>query len=219
MEKQRNSNCWYREVCDDDCFMCRTYLELKWQMDNSGLPCKLQQPIEMYITEENKCDKTAYKRLATIRRDIVDYVKDGNNLYICGYAGNGKTSWAVKLLQSYLHYKSSGNYERLQGMFISVSDLLLKLKDFNNPVSKEFKDNLETVPLVIWDDICITGVSQYDYTQLYTLINNRTLAGKSNVFTSNLINREDIEDLIGERLASRIYGQSEIIQLKGKDMR
>lgn len=219
MEKQKNSECWYREVCDDDCFMCRTYLEMKWQMDNSGLPAILQKPIDMYITDDNKCDKQMYKRLADIRKNIVDFVDFGNSLYICGYAGNGKTSWAIKLLQSYFHHKAPGNYERLQGMFVSVTDLLLKLKDFNNPVSKEYKDNLENVPLVVWDDIGITGMSQYDYTQIYTMINNRYLAGKSNIYTSNLVERSDLEDIVGDRLASRIYGLSEIIELKGKDMR
>lgn len=219
MEKQRNSNCWYLEVCNDECFMCRTYLEMKWQMDNSGLPDKLQKPIEMYITDGNKCDKAAYKRLAGIRKDIVNYIGAGNNLYICGKSGNGKTSWAIKLLHSYLHHKAPGNYERLQGVFISVADLLLRLKDFNNPISKEFKDNLETAPMVVWDDICITGISQYDYTQIYTLINNRVLAGRSNIFTSNVIDRGMLDEVFGERLTSRIYDLSEIIELKGKDMR
>jgi len=199
--------------------MCQTYLELKWQMDNSGLPEKLQKPIDMYITDCNRCDRSSYKRLADIRKNIVKYVTEGNNLYICGEAGNGKTSWAIKLLQSYLHHMAHGNYEKLQGIFVSVSDLLLRLKDFNNPIPKEYKDNLEKVPLVVWDDIGISGISQYDYTQLYTLINNRSLAGKSNIFTSNLVDRRDLEDLIGERLTSRIYGSSEIILLKGGDMR
>ena len=104
-------------------------------------------------------------------------------------------------------------------MFVSVADLLIKLKDFDNPVTKEFKDNLETVPLVIWDDICITNISKYDYSQFYTLINNRMLAGKSNVFTTNVVDKETLEDVFGERLVSRIYSSSEIIELKGGDMR
>lgn len=219
MEKQRNSNCWYLQVCQDDCFMCRTYLELKWQMDNSGLPAKLQKPIEMFLSDSNRVDKKAYERLKAIRKDIVTHVHDGDNFYICGRAGNGKTSWAIKILQTYLHFKASGNYEKLQGMFVSVADLLIKLKDFDNPVTKEFKDNLETVPLVIWDDICITNISKYDYSQFYTLINNRMLAGKSNIFTTNVVDKETLEDVFGERLVSRIYSSSEIIELKGGDMR
>ena len=219
MEKQRNSNCWYIEKCNDDCFMCSAYLEMKWQMDNSGLPLKLQRPIDMYIVKSNECDKNAYNRLAAIRKNIVQFVEDGNNLFICGRSGNGKTSWANKLLHSYLHHKAPGNYENLQGMFISLGDLLLRLKDFNNPVSREYRNNIDKVPLVIWDDICLTGISQFDYTQLYTMINNRMLAGLSNIFTTNISDKRKLEETFGERLTSRIYDSSEIIELKGKDMR
>ena len=220
MEKHRNSNCWYAEKCKEDCFMCATYLEMKWQMDNSGLPDKLKRPIEMWITDGvNACDESSYKRLAGIRKTIVDFVTRGKNLFICGRSGNGKTSWAVRLLHTYFHYKAPGNYERLQGMFISVGDLLIRLKDFNSPVTKEYRDNISKVPLVVWDDICLTGISQYDYTQLYTMINNRMLAGLSNVFTTNITDKEKLEEIFGERLVSRIYGSSEIIELKGGDMR
>lgn len=219
MERPRNSNCWYRGVCTDDCFMCRTYLEMKWQMDNSGLPARLQQPIELYITEHNKCDRSAFKALASIKMRIVDFVNNGDNLYICGRSGNGKTSWAIKLLQSYLHHSAPGNYERLQGMFVSVGDLLIKLKDFNNPITKEYRDNLDKVPLIVWDDICITNISKYDYSQLYTIINNRILAGRSNIYTTNVVDKQVLEEVFGERLVSRIYDSSQIIELKGGDLR
>lgn len=219
MEKQRNSNCWYIEKCTDDCFMCNTYLEMKWQMDNSGLPEKLQRPIELYLNADNRCDKSAFQRLAEIRKSITDFVDAGKNLFIGGRSGNGKTSWAIKLLQTFFHYRASGNYEKLQGMFISVGDLLIRLKDFNSPVSREYRDSIESVPIVVWDDICLTGISQFDYTQIYTLINNRMLAGKSNIFTSNITDLKTLEEVFGERLVSRIYGASEIIELKGKDMR
>lgn len=219
MEKQRNSNCWYLEVCDEDCHLCNTYLEMKWQMDNSGLPVKLQRPIELWLSDNNSCDRQAYNRLAAIKKDIVNYVAEGNNLFLCGRSGNGKTSWAIKLLQSYLHHKAPGNYERLQGMFISLGDLLIKLKNFNNPIPQSYRDNIEKVPLIVWDDICLTGLSQFDYTQLYTMINNRMLAGLSNIFTTNIADKDKLEEVFGERLVSRIYNTSEIIELKGLDMR
>lgn len=220
MENQRNSNCWYVEKCTDDCHLCNTYLEMKWQMDNSGLPAKLQRPIDLYITNGiNACDRTAFQRLSEIRKSITDFVDAGNNLFICGRSGNGKTSWAVKLLQTFFHYRASGNYERLQGMFISLGDLLIKLKDFNNPVPRAYRDNIDSVPLIVWDDVCLTGISQYDYTQIYTMINNRMLAGKANIFTSNITDLKTLEEVFGERLVSRIYGASEIIELNGKDMR
>ena len=141
-------------------------------------------------------------------------------MYICGKnAGTGKTSWTVRMLQTYLHYTAPGNYENLKGMFVSVPDLLLKLKDFNNPLPKEYKDSLENVDLVIWDDIAITEMSKYDYSQLYTYLNNRLFAGKSNIYTSNITDIDTLNDILGDRLTSRIWNTSEIVEFKGKDIR
>jgi DNA replication protein DnaC len=45
------------------------------------------------------------------------------------------------------------------------------------------------------------------------------MAEKSNIFTSNITTLEELEEIFGSRLASRIYTASEIIELKGMDMR
>ena len=220
MEQQRNTNCWYAKTCKDDCTNCATYIQLKWQMENSGLPKIQQEPIALYINESNEVDEEAYIRLSEIRSDIVDFVEGHKNLYICSeYTGNGKTSWAIKMLHTYFHYTAGGNYDNLKGMFVSVADLLLRLKDFKNPVDKAYKDNLENVDLIVWDDIGLSNISQYDYTQLYTIINNRIFSGKSNIFTSNCTTQEKLLELVGDKLASRIWNTSEIIEFKGGDIR
>lgn len=220
MEQQRNSKCWYVNSCNEDCDNCITYLQLNWQMQNSGLFDSQQRPITLYIDELNECDRSAYKRLGNIRRSIVEFVAEHKNLYIASErTGNGKTSWAIKMLQTYFHYTANGNYENLKGMFINTTDLLLKLKDFNNPLSQQYKQNLETVDLVIFDDIAVTGISQYDYTQLFNIINKRISAEKSNIFTSNVVSKDQLDRILGARLSSRIYTASEIVELKGLDRR
>lgn len=219
MEDMRESDCWYLETCKEkSCYMCNTYLQLKWQMDNCGLPKVMQSPITMYNVNDEDTD--AYKRLSDIRKGIVDFVNAGNNLYLCSEnTGNGKTSWAVRMLHTYLHYTAEGNYEHLKGMFVSVTDLLIRLKDFQHPLSSKYKEDLQECDLVIWDDIAITGVTQYDYTQLYTVINNRIFSGRSNIFTGNIVTKTELKENTGERLATRIWNTSEIIELKGKDIR
>lgn len=195
-------------------------MQMNWQMENSGLPKAKQKAISLYLSDTNTMDKDAFYRLADIRKNIVEFVQSGSNLYICSsYTGNGKTSWAIKMLQTYFHHTAVGSYEHLRGMFVSVADLLLRLKDFNSPVSRTYKDNLETVDLVIWDDIALTTLSVYDYNQLYNIINNRTFAEKANIFTSNSTTYEGLVKLVGNKLASRIWNTSEIIELKGKDFR
>lgn len=216
----RNSKCWYVESCKEDCDRCVTYVQMKYQMEHSGLPEAKQRPIALYLTDDNSGDKDAFYRLADIRKGIVEFVEGGKNLYICSkWTGNGKTSWAIKMLHTYFHYTAEGNYDNLKGMFVSTTELLLKLKDFNNPLSKSYLDNLKNVDLVIWDDIAVSGMSQYDFTQLYTIIDKRILSEKSNIFTSNQPTVEGFAKMMGNRLASRIYYTSEIIELKGKDMR
>ena len=190
---------------------------MKWQFDNSGLPKSKYMPIRL---SPQSNDRRAFERLADIREDIDEFVEQGRNLYICGKTpGNGKTSWAIKMLQTYFVFVSEGNIFNVKGMFVSVPDLLLKLKDFNNPLENEYKENLKSCDLLILDDIAVTGISQYDYLQLFTLIDGRMLSGKSIIFTSNVISLKELENAIGERLASRIWGNSTVIEIKGGDMR
>ena len=218
METERNTNCWYLETCEDDCSRCNIYFQMNWQMEHSGLPKAKQRAISLWLVDD--IDQSAFDKLASIRKDIVDFVEHGKNLYICSkYTGNGKTSWAIKMLHTYFHHTAVGNYDNLKGMFVNVTDLLLKLKDFNNPLPKSYLDNLENVDLVIWDDIAISGISNYDFTQLYNIIDKRILAEKANIFTSNQPTFDGFVELMGNRLASRVYSTSEIVELRGKDMR
>ena len=214
---ERNSNCWYQNVCTDDCDNCIVYPQMKWQFDNSGLPKSKYMPIDLYASDE---DYDAFVGLGDIRKNIVEFAEQGKNLYICSVnPGTGKTSWAIKMLQTFFHYVAEGNMFNVKGMFVSVPDLLLKLKDFNSPLSNEYKDNLRNCDLLILDDIAVTGLSQYDYLQLFTLVDSRMLAGKSIIFTSNNVSLKDLELSVGERLASRIWRTSQIVELKGGDMR
>ena len=107
----------------------------------------------------------------------------------------------------------------LKGMFVSVPKLLLQFKDFNNPLDSEYKENLKSCDLLILDDIAVTGMSQYDYMQLFTLIDERMLSEKSIIFTSNNVTLDDLAGVVGNRIASRVWNGSTIITLKGGDMR
>lgn len=217
MENLKNTDCWYQEVCEDDCSNCVIYPQMKWQFDNSGLPKSKYKPIKL---SPSRVDREAFKTLANIRENIDQFVADGKNLYICGdNPGNGKTSWAIKMLQTYFHYVAEGNLFNVKGMFVSVPSLLLQMKDFNNPLSKEYKDNLQNCDLLVLDDIAVVGMSQYDYTQLFALIDNRVLAEKSMIFTSNNASIEALDKSVGSRLASRIWNTSTVVEIKGGDWR
>ena len=54
--------------------------------------------------------------------------------------------------------------------------------------------------------------------KLYQIINHRYNEMKPTVVTSNL-SVESIEDLLGQRLVSRLLGSCEVMTIKGKDRR
>lgn len=221
MEKVSKRDCWYKNVCQEPCTnSCVRYLEMKELMDTSNIPKTKQMPQSLTAP---KCDKEAFMRLAEIKSDIVEFVECGENLYIASdVTGNGKTSWAIKLMLKYFDSIWAGNGFRPRALFIHVPTFLLKCKDFSNKddAFDEMRNLLPTIDLVVWDDIASTDVSAYDYSQLLMYIDNRLLNGLSNIFTGNYASRVALEKRVGMKLTSRIWSDTtEVIIFKGGDMR
>ena len=214
----RKEDCWYKDVCTYDfCTNCIRYAEMKYLMDNSGISKSNQYPKRLIAYNE---DWESYSRLAEIKDYIVDFVECGNNLYICSqHTGNGKTSWALKLMLKYFDEIWAGNGFRVRGMFINVPTLLLQLKNFKNPLSEKYKYDLLECDLVIFDDIADVNISNYDYSNLLMIIDYRLQNEKSCIFTSNRNTKEQLEKSLGVRMTSRIWNTSEIIEFTGKDRR
>ena len=80
------------------------------------------------------------------------------------------------------------------------------------------KKKLTDIDLVIWDDIASVKLSDFDHTNLLTYIDTRKLNGKANIYTGNLY-EDELIDALGNRLKSRVWNDSIIVELKGSDMR
>jgi DNA replication protein DnaC len=200
---------------DEVCLTCHKFDGIWWGLKQSLIPDKLQKPIGLTASIE---DLENFERLANIRDNIDEFVEKGLNLYIYSdeVCGNGKTSWAIKLLLNYIIYAQ--NYKRdCVGLFISVPMLMLKSKLFITTKDPKYYDLLELiqeVPIVVWDEIGVCDTTNMDYLTLMTLIDYRNLAQKTNIFTSNLTG-EKLKGKFDERLYSRIYESSTPIELKG----
>lgn len=213
----RNQDCWYKDVCTyEPCTNCIRYTEMKYLMEHSGLSKNRQKPIAL----DGSRDVKAFRVLNDIRLDIINFVDNGESLYIYSeYTGNGKTSWSIKLLLRYFDQIWAGNGYRKRGQFVHVPVLLNKLKDFNDPNRNLIQQDLSTVDLVVWDDIASTKLSDYDISQLLALIDQRLADGLANIYTGNLTSHEALKTALGDRLASRIWNSSTLVEFKGKDRR
>ncbi len=224
MDYVQNFECWYRNVCQESIHgccgqsACIRYMEMKHLMDASGIPVARQYPAKLMPDD---IDYKSFTVLASVKNTIQELINNGDfNLYICGNnTGNGKTSWAIKIMLKYFDTIWAGNGFRTRGLFVHVPTLLMQLKNFQNPLSEEYKKDILNADLVIFDDIAVSNISQYDYSNLLMFLDSRILNSKANIFTSNKISRKSLEDVVGSRLASRIWEVSTIVELKGKDRR
>lgn len=211
------NECWYNKACTlTDCTGCIRYYEMKYLMEHSGIPKRQQYPIKL----DSSYDEAAFEFLDSIRRDIVNFVDCGESLYLFSETtGNGKTSWAIKLMLKYFDQIWAGNGFGIRGKFVYVPLFLDSIKDFNNSSLRTEKDILSKVDLVVWDDIASTKLSDYDRGQLLSIIDQRVLDNKANIYTGNITTRSTMENILGSRLTSRIWNMSTLVKFSGKDRR
>lgn len=214
--------CWYSEVCPlapETCGpTCVRFAEMLNLVEMSNIPEYRWVPAQL----KADVDIEQFRELKKIKDRIKDWVQEGNNLYLYSDTfGNGKTSWAVKLMLAYFNQIWKGNCFRTRGVFISVPEFFDRERLRINNEDEEFKrirNDLLKVDLVIWDDVSSVKMTDYSSATFLNFIDARVMSKKSNIFTGNL-SRERLEEFLGGRLSSRICNTSRIIQFNGEDKR
>lgn len=212
--------CWYRSKCQEKCNQnCIRYKLMYSLYRQSRLPEAMWNYKELTCFDE---DYEEFKRLSEISKDMIDFTRNGKNLYIYSHnTGNGKTSWAVRLMFCYFDKIWHKSCFDCKALFVNVPNFLYNCKRSISQEVKGFEDlcNLiSSVDLVVWDDIAESNATSYEHQILLQYIDGRINAGKSNIYTSN----KDFEELkvaVGDRLASRVYNCSEKILFVEEDKR
>lgn len=213
-------NCWYKRICTEQCSEnCIRYKLMYSLFKQSNLPEALWNYKELICHEK---DLQVYKKLQAKSDAILNFIEEGNNLYIYSEnCGNGKTTWAIRLMYSYFDKIWHKSCFDCKALFVSVPKFLYNCKRSISQDVKGFEElcNLiSEVDLVIWDDIGEMKASDYEHQILFQYIDDRINSKKSNIYTSNK-NKEQLEDVLGVRLASRIYNCSECIEFLEEDKR
>lgn len=209
-------DCLYKKICTNKCSeTCIRYLQMNRLLELSNLPAKYQTPVKIISVDE---DRPSYIELAKIKDNIEDFINKGKNLYICSSTcGNAKTSWAVKLMIKYFDRMWPNSYDVTRGLYVHVPTLLLDIKNFGN--IPEYVSRINEADVVIWDDIAFSKLTEYEHEQLLQFIDNRMASGLSNIYTSNITDANELANYVGNRLSSRIYSSSKVIEFKAGDWR
>ena len=186
----------------------------------SGLPKKYFEPQHLVKRE---VDADCWDWLEDVRNNIVEEVQRGLNIVITStIVGNGKTSWAVRLLQRYLAETALDGRMVEKGMFVVSAQLLTEFGDYNYfQTMKEFLERFEklkTCDLLVIDEIGGGSLTKASYPYLYDLVNYRVDNNLSTIYTTNYTD-EEVINLLGQRLYSRIYDTSVVLEFEASNVR
>lgn len=221
----RPEKCWFRDNCKNyntsNCNCgCKIYYQYYYLVNLANIPENKQQPADLKLQAQKDIKK--YEYLNDVKDNINQFVSKGCNLYLYSkYFGNGKTTWAIKLMSKYFSNIWPHNGTKCRGLFINIDDFLMqKRSQINHPNERftEMEKLIPTVDLVIWDDIGVTKLKEYDHQILFPLINSRITNNKANIFTSNVID-EELYNNIGGRLGNRILDTSTIVEFNNPPQR
>lgn len=174
----------------------------------SGLP--LQYMWDEPNLAPEAVDRECFKCLAKVQANCLTVFGHGGGINLLIYSpnvGNGKTTWAIKIMRYYI-MKNSVERPSDEYLFINVPEFMqLRKQAISSGAARaEFAEKerlVKAARLVVFDDIAYRQGSGFDEEYLYTLINHRYANMMNSIFTSNAT-RTEMRDILGSRIADRI---------------
>jgi DNA replication protein DnaC len=134
-------------------------------------------------------------------------------MYLCGQVGIGKTHLAVSILMQNLAL-----FDDCDGYFCRVTELLQKLRPPYNDT--ELMDKIESVDVLVLDDLGVQKDSEWTYEQITYVLDTRLVNELTTIVTSNLTLEALAKDnLECRRIVSRIKQMCDIVLIRGDDYR
>ncbi len=154
------------------------------------------------------------RTLETCRRYAENFTTDAGNLLFNGGTGLGKTFLSACIALEVAKKGYSVAYESAQHLFTKLE------KNRFNPddASRLEAEKLENCDLLILDDLGTELTGNFVIAALYSLINDRLLAGKPMIISTNL-NISEIQKRYSPQIASRLQGSFRLLPFAGEDIR
>lgn len=151
--------------------------------------------------------------------DYLDHIDEricaGDGMILIGSVGTGKTHLAV-------HAGRVAVRERYSVLFTTLTDLLSDLRqtyrDGNELTEARIMELVGDVSLLILDDVAVEKQTDWTQDALYRIVNARYEDEKATIITANM-NLEQLRERLGDRLVSRLYERSIVLDFTGADYR
>lgn len=154
------------------------------------------------------------RTLEGCRKYAENFTKNSGNLLFNGGTGLGKTLLSACIACEVAEKGYSVAYESAPHLFGKLE----KNRFHPDEDSAQAVAKLENCDLLIIDDLGTELPGQFVIASLYALLNDRLLAGRATVISTNL-NISEIRERYSPQIASRLQGQFQLLPFVGQDIR
>lgn len=157
------------------------------------------------------------ERLASYCRGFAERVGTGadeESLLLMGDVGLGKTFLCSAIANVLVAAKR-------QVVYFTLSEFMDLVRLYKFDDDGEYRDGIQRLldaDLIVLDDLGAEKVTEFAVQELFNIINHRMNRQKPMIVSTNLTPGE-IQDLYGQRIASRMLNGFEVLVLKGDDVR
>ena len=167
-----------------------------------------------YYPEENNIRRIMERTFQACRRYAYSFSEKSANLLFSGDTGLGKTFLSACIARTVADSGYSVVYESAGHLFANLE----RAKFANDENARREAEKYNVCDLLIVDDLGTEMPGNFVTSALYTLINDRMLAGKPTIISTNL-NTEDFAHRYSPQIASRLRGGYTRIPFVGDDIR
>ena len=177
--------------------------------------------LKFYSNEKGNMEKSPRENMKEIL-DISKYFVENfgqtdskiKNIFFSGKTGLGKTYLSNAIAKELINKGFTIFYQTAPVM---LDELMLK-KFRDNDEYYNMLNQINTVDLLIIDDLGSENLSESKMKEIFAIINNRLIQNKSTLISSNLT-LQNLSDSYEDRIFSRIVGNYIIKNFYGQDIR
>ena len=158
-----------------------------------------------------------------VLRQVRDFVADidrnldrGRGFWFYGDVGTGKTSLAMVISRAAVE---AGRSVAIYSMPQLLADIRATYEDGAGGSYPDLFRRLSRVDLLHLDDLGAEKSNEWVLEQLYAIVNERWQEQRSMLVTTNLTDRDELREQIGERTVSRLSEMCATIPIMGSDLR
>jgi DNA replication protein DnaC len=154
----------------------------------------------------------------------------GRGVFLHGTAGTGKTTAAIGIMREWFnqrmgfsvpygpeHFSSEWRFVNYPTWIIALQGSY-RNENKRDETADEMISALTSVHFLIIDDIGAEKMTDFVRQTTYAIINEREMEMRPTFITSNF-SLQELNEHIDSRVASRIAGMCEVVELKGRDRR